>query len=57
MNPWMDRSREMDEMMSKYQPIITRKSYVMCTACQMACPYTSEERRGNSHMICATETD
>jgi epoxyqueuosine reductase QueG len=37
--------------MKKYQPPLTKRSFVMCTACQVVCPYTSDERRGRSHVF------
>lgn len=37
--------------MKTYQPPITKRSYIMCTACQIVCPYTSSDRRDRSHMI------
>ena len=37
--------------MKTYQPSITRRSYVMCTACQIVCPYTSDERRDRSRVV------
>ena len=36
--------------MKAYQPAITKRSYMMCTACQIVCPYTSSERRARSHV-------
>ena len=37
--------------MKTYQPLITRRSHMMCTACQIVCPYTSDERRDRSRVI------
>lgn len=49
-NPWSG-SGGISSIMKEYQPRITKRSYMMCTACQMVCPYTSEERREKSHMF------
>jgi len=35
-------------LLNKYSPELTPRSRVMCTACQMACRYTSAERRRNA---------
>ena len=56
-DPWKDGGPETAERMRQYQPMITKRSYVMCTACQMVCPYTSEERRRSSHMACSVDID
>jgi len=39
--------KDLRPLLSKHEPKITPRSRVMCTACQMACPYTSAERRHN----------
>lgn len=38
-------------LLETYQPQLTKRSHVMCTACQIACPYTSDERRARSHVF------
>lgn len=46
------RARSDDETASilrEYQPQLTKRSHMMCTACQIVCPYTSDERRSRSH--------
>jgi epoxyqueuosine reductase len=37
--------------MKTYQPSLTKRSHVMCTACQIVCPYTSETRRAESRVF------
>ena len=37
--------------MKAYQPTITKRSYMMCTACQVVCPHTSDERRAESRVF------
>ena len=44
-----DRQREdIRPTTDVYEPQLTRRSHVMCTACQTVCPYTSDERRERS---------
>jgi len=38
-------------LLKTYEPQLTRRSHVMCTACQIVCPYTSDERRARSHVF------
>lgn len=33
--------------LAKYEPQLTPMTHVMCTRCQIVCPYTSEQRRKN----------
>jgi epoxyqueuosine reductase QueG len=33
------------KLLAKYQPKLSPRAYLMCIECQMACPYTSAERR------------
>lgn len=40
--------RELDEIrpiLDRYEPQLTRRTHIMCTACQAVCPHTSDERR------------
>ncbi|HIH01552.1 TPA: epoxyqueuosine reductase [Thermoplasmata archaeon] len=50
-DPWKSSNPETASIMRQYQPKVTKRSYVMCTACQMACPFTSAERREDSHIV------
>lgn len=43
--------------MKKYQPPLTKRSVVMCTACQVVCPFTSDERRSKSHVFSFERND
>ncbi len=53
-----DKSSAVDStVMSRYQPPMTKRSYIMCTACQVVCPYTSEERRTNSRVFSCESSD
>jgi epoxyqueuosine reductase len=38
------KNPEIKPIFDKYVPRITRNSYLMCMACQRACPYGKEER-------------
>jgi len=35
------------ELLERYEPQLTPVTHVMCTRCQMVCPYTSAQRRKN----------
>jgi epoxyqueuosine reductase len=37
----------LQDMLTQYEPHLTPATHVMCTACQLACPYTSASRRKN----------
>ncbi len=44
-----DRQRkDLRPVLDAYEPQLTRRARVMCTACQTVCPHTSEERRRKS---------
>ena len=36
------------ETVSRFEPQLTTRTHVMCTRCQLVCPYTSDERRALS---------
>ncbi len=38
---------ELKQLLPKHSPVLTPQSRVMCTACQLACRYTTAERRQN----------
>ena len=41
-----DRAREdLRPILDAFEPQLTRRTHVMCTACQAVCPHTSEDRR------------
>jgi len=44
-------------IMKTYQPPLTKRSFVMCTACQVVCPFTSNERRCKSHVFSFERND
>lgn len=39
--------KNLKRYLPKHEPQITPRTHVMCTACQLACPYTSPERKRN----------
>ena len=39
-------------LLSKYEPQLTPATHVMCTRCQVVCPYTSAQRRRNVIVHC-----
>lgn len=39
--------KDLRPLLAKHEPKLTPRTRVMCTACQMACPYTPTERRRN----------
>jgi len=41
---WKDHA-ELEQKYRRYEPRLTSNTFVMCTMCQMACPYTTEKRR------------
>ena len=44
-----DRMREdLRPILDAFEPQLTRRTHVMCTACQTVCPHTSEARRARS---------
>ena len=40
-------SKELRPLLNKYEPQLTPATHVMCTRCQVVCPYTSPQRRRN----------
>lgn len=38
-------------LLAKHEPKLTPRTRVMCTVCQMACPYTTAERRRNTFSL------
>lgn len=47
--PEEDRNRsDLRAILDIYQPQLTKRSRVMCTRCQVVCPYTSENRRSRA---------
>lgn len=42
---------ELKRYLPKYEPQITPRTHVMCTVCQLACPYTPPERRRNVVLV------
>jgi epoxyqueuosine reductase len=44
-------------IMKTYQPQLTKRSFLMCTACQVVCPYTSEERLAGSRVFSIVRDD
>jgi epoxyqueuosine reductase len=41
-----DREREdFRPILDRFEPQLTRRTHIMCTACQAVCPHTSDERR------------
>jgi epoxyqueuosine reductase len=40
-------SKRLKQVLDKYEPQLTPRTHVMCTRCQLVCPYTSALRRRN----------
>lgn len=55
-DPWTGCDGAASSVMKDYQPKLTKRSYVMCTACQFVCPYTSDERRSKSYVLSMAKT-